>query len=81
MLRITIISWLTLFGHTNFQSNPQGQKKVDYYGCFYAFMLRIPADEGVRAAIVLQVWLPSGFKLGDDALGEGFAEGRANFFL
>jgi hypothetical protein len=37
-------------------------------------MLRIPADEGVRAAIVLQVWLSGGFKLGDDALGAGFAE-------
>jgi hypothetical protein len=39
LYKLRLTHWLsfsgtTLFGYTNFQSNPQGQKKVDYYGCF-----------------------------------------------
>ena len=32
MLRTAIISWLTLFGHTNFRFISQGKKKVDNSG-------------------------------------------------
>jgi hypothetical protein len=41
---------------------------------FLSFHAAIPADEGVRATVVLEVGFSGGLELGDDALGEGFAE-------
>jgi len=36
--------------------------------------LSIPTDQRIRATVVFEVGLPCGFKFGDDALGEDFAE-------
>ena len=65
---------LEFFGHPYLSTQIhvyESRQESEQLNCLH---LPIPTDQRICAAVMLEVGLSVGLKLGDDALGEGFAE-------